>query len=173
MSKLNLYDYVETIADFPKKGILFRDISPLLENNLAYNALISKMISYAKNYKIDVVAGLDARGFLFSTLLAYKLKIGSLMIRKPNKLPGNLLKQTYSLEYADSTLSLQKNRIIKNKNVLIVDDLLATGGTLKCAENLIDKAGGHARLSIVAIELLSLKGRLKLNSDVFSILQYD
>ena len=97
MSKLNLYEYIETIEDFPRKGILFRDISPLLENNLAFMSLISKMITLTKNYKIDIVAGLDARGFLFSTILAYKLKLGSLMIRKLNKLPGNLLNKLIHL----------------------------------------------------------------------------
>mgnify|MGYP001308836819 CR=1 FL=1 len=173
MSNINLYDFIDDIQDFPKKGILFRDISPLLEDRDAFKLLISKMIQEIKNYKIDIIAGIDSRGFLFSSLLAHQLNIGSIMIRKPNKLPGNIIEKKYELEYGSSTLSVQKKRNLNKKNLLIIDDLLATGGTLKCAEGLISEVGGKVVLTIVAIELNSLKGRRKIQSDVFSVLSYD
>ena len=173
MSNINLYDFIDNIQDFPKKGILFRDISPLLEDKDAFKLLISKMIQEIKKYKIDIIAGIDSRGFLFSSLLAHQLNIGSIMIRKPNKLPGNIIEKKYELEYGSSSLSVQKKRNLNKKNLLIIDDLLATGGTLKCAEELISEVGGKVVLTIVAIELNSLKGRRKIQSDVFSVLSYD
>ena len=173
MSNLNLYDFIDEIQDFPKKGILFKDISPLLEDKNAFKSLILKMIQEIKNYKIDLIAGIDSRGFLFSTLLAHQLNIGSIMIRKPNKLPGDVIEKNYELEYGNSSLSLQKKRNLDGKNLLIVDDLLATGGTVKCAEELIFEAGGKVVLTMVAIELNGLKGREKIKSDVFSVLRYD
>ena len=173
MSNLNLYDFIDEIQDFPKKGILFKDISPLLEDKNAFKSLILKMIQEIKNYKIDLIAGIDSRGFLFSTLLAHQLNIGSIMIRKPNKLPGDVIEKNYELEYGNSSLSLQKKRNLDGKNLLIVDDLLATGGTVKCAEELIFEAGGKVVLTMVAIELNGLKGREKIKSDVFSVLSYD
>ena len=173
MSNINLYDFIDEIQDFPKKGILFRDISPLLEDKDAFKLLILKMIHQINNNKIDLIAGIESRGFLFSTILAHQLNIGSIMIRKPNKLPGNLIEKKYELEYGSSTLSLQQKRNLNGKNLLIIDDLLATGGTLKCAEELISEVGGNVVLTVVAIELNALKGREKIKSDVFSVLSYD
>ena len=173
MSNINLYDFIDEIQDFPKKGILFRDISPLLEDKDAFKLLILKMLKEINNYKIDLIAGIDSRGFLFSTILAHQLNVGSIMIRKPNKLPGNVIEKKYELEYGYSVLTLQKKRNLNGKNLLIVDDLIATGGTIKCAEELISEAGGKVVLTIVAIELNGLKGRENIKSDVFSILNYD
>ena len=173
MSNINLYDFIDEIQDFPKKGILFRDISPLLEDKDAFKLLILKMLKEINNCKIDLIAGIDSRGFLFSTILAHQLNVGSIMIRKPNKLPGNLIEKKYELEYGSSTLSLQQKRNLNGKNLLIIDDLLATGGTLKCAEELISEVGGNVVLTGVAIELNALKGREKIKSDFFSVLSYD
>ena len=173
MSNINLYDFIDEIQDFPKKGILFRDISPLLEDKDAFKFLILKMLKEINNYKIDLIAGVDTRGFLFSTILAYQLNVGSIMIRKSNKLPGNVIEKKYELEYGYSILTLQKKRNLNGKNLLIVDDLLATGGTLKCAEELISEVGGNVVLTVVAIELNALKGREKIKSDFFSVLSYD
>ena len=173
MSNINLYDFIDEIQDFPKKGILFRDISPLLEDKDAFKFLILKMLKEINNYKIDLIAGVDSRGFLFSTILAYQLNVGSIMIRKTNKLPGDVIEKKYELEYGYSILTLQKKRNLNGKNLLIVDDLLATGGTLKCAEDLISEVGGNVVLIGVAIELNALKGREKIKSDFFSVLSYD
>ena len=115
MSNINLYDFIDEIQDFPKKGILFRDISPLLEDRDAFKLLILKMIHQINNYKIDLIAGIESRGFLFSTILAHQLNIGSIMIRKPNKLPGNVIEKKYELEYGYSILTLQKKEISMEK----------------------------------------------------------
>ena len=131
------------------------------------------MLKEINSYEIDLIAGIDSRGFLFSTILAHQLNVGSIMIRKTNKLPGNVIEKKYELEYGYSILTLQKKRNLNGKNLLIVDDLLATGGTLKCAEELISEVGGNVVLTGVAIELNALKGREKIKSDFFSVLSYD
>ena len=172
MSNINLYDFIDEIQDFPKKGILFRDISPLLEDKDAFKLLILKMIHQINNYKIDLIAGIESRGFLFSTILAHQLNIGSIMIRKPNKLPGNVIKKKYELEYGSSTLSLQKKRNLNGKNLLIVDDLLATGGTAKCLIDMLKKKGKEILALSVIIELTELEGKNKLGVPVFSELKY-
>ena len=122
MSNINLYDFIDEIQDFPKKGILFRDISPLLEDKDAFKLLILKMLKEINNYKIDLIAGIDSRGFLFSTILAHQLNVGSIMIRKPNKLPGNVIEKKYELEYGYSILTLQKKRNLNGKNLLILQN---------------------------------------------------
>ena len=170
---VNLYNFVDSIKDFPVKGIVFKDISPILENYEALKIVKNNLVEIAREYQPDYIAGIDARGFLFSTLVSQQLGIGSLMIRKPNKLPGELIEQTYTLEYGTSTLAIQKERDIKGKRVVLVDDLLATGGTIKCAEDLITKVGGSVVLSMFVIELSFLNGSTQLTSPVRSVLQYD
>ena len=170
---MNLKDYIEEIPDFPVKGVLFKDISPLLENYQAMNYVKTSFLDIIKSCDVDYIGGIDARGFLFSTLLADALCVGSFMIRKEGKLPGEVITKKYSLEYGSSKLSIKKNVNLKNKNVILVDDLLATGGTLKCAEDLVSEVGGNVVLTVVAIELNALKGREKIKSDVFSVLSYD
>ena len=145
----------------------------MLQDYNAFSKLRNYFYNEAIKHKIDYVAGLDARGFLFSSLLSQDLKVGSIMIRKSNKLPGELYTRTYELEYGKSSLSIQRSRNIKGKKIILVDDLLATGGTLKCAENLIHDNGGKVITSMVVIELLSLKGKENLSSSLFSVLQYD
>ena len=172
MSNINLYDFIDEIQDFPKKGILFRDISPLLEDRDAFKLLILKMIHQINNYKIDLIAGIESRGFLFSTILAHQLNIGSIMIRKPNKLPGNVIKKKYELEYGSSTLSLQKKRNLNGKNLLIVDDLLATGGTAKCVIDILSKKEKKILALSVIIELTSLKGAQNINIPTYSEIKY-
>ena len=173
MKQLNLYKYIDTINDFPKKGIVFRDISPLLLNYKALSCLKKLFTDEAKKHKPDYIIGIDARGFLFCTLLSQSLGIGSIMLRKSNKLPGSTIQQKYDLEYGSSSLSIQTNKIIKGKKIILIDDILATGGTLACAEKLILKLKGYVVLSMVVIELKSLNGRKKIFSDCFSALNYD
>ena len=120
----------------------------------------------------DLIAGIESRGFLFSTLLASRLGIGSLMIRKPGKLPGDLIEKSYSLEYGDSKLSIQKSKNIANKKVIIIDDLIATGGSLACAESLVTEANAKVVSCFVLIELLELNGSNLITSDIFSIKKY-
>ncbi len=170
---MNLYNYIEEIPDFPVKGILFKDISPLLAKNEAVNKVKTDFLKLIKPYQVDLIGGLDARGFLFSTLIADALGVGSFMIRKEGKLPGGVISKEYELEYGVSKLSVKKNLDLKNKNIILIDDLLATGGTLKCAEDLISFSKGKVVSSLVVIELVSLSGKDKLNSTVHSLLKYD
>ena len=170
---MNLYDYIEEIPDFPVKGILFKDISPLLAKNEAVNKVKTDFLKLIKPYQVDLIGGLDARGFLFSTLIADALGVGSFMIRKEGKLPGGVISREYRLEYGESKLSIKKNLDLKNKNIILIDDLLATGGTLRCAEDLISFSKGTVVSSLVVIELVALSGKDKLNSTVHSLLKYD
>ena len=169
---MNLKDYIEEIPDFPVKGVLFKDISPLLENYQAMNYVKTSFLDIIKSCDVDYVGGIDARGFLFSTLLADALCVGSFMIRKEGKLPGEVITKKYSLEYGSSKLSIKKNVNLKNKNVILVDDLLATGGTLKCTEELVNIAGGNVLLLLTVIELTKLTGYKILNSKVHSLVKY-
>ena len=169
---MNLKDYIEEIPDFPVKGVLFKDISSLLENYQAMNYVKTSFLDIIKSCDVDYIGGIDARGFLFSTLLADALGIGSFMIRKEGKLPGEVFTKKYSLEYGSSKLSIKKNVNLKNKNVILVDDLLATGGTLKCTEELVNIAGGNVLLLLTVIELTKLTGYKILNSKVHSLVKY-
>ena len=169
---MNLKDYIEEIPDFPVNGVLFKDISPLLENYQAMNYVKTSFLDIIKSCDVDYVGGIDARGFLFSTLLADALCVGSFMIRKEGKLPGEVITKKYSLEYGSSKLSIKKNVNLKNKNVILVDDLLATGGTLKCTEELVNIAGGNVLLLLTVIELTKLTGYKILNSKVHSLVKY-
>ena len=170
---MNLYDYIEEIPDFPVKGILFKDISPLLAENEAVSKVKTEFLNLIKPYQVDLIGGLDARGFLFSTLIADALGVGSFMIRKEGKLPGDVISKEYELEYGVSKLSIKKKIDLKNKNIILIDDLLATGGTLKCAEDLVSFSKGTVVSSLVVIELVALSGKDKLNSTVHSLLKYE
>ena len=170
---MNLYDYIEEIPDFPVKGILFKDISLLLAKNEAVSKVKTDFLKLIKPYQVDLIGGLDARGFLFSTLIADALGVGSFMIRKEGKLPGGVISKEYELEYGVSKLSIKKNLDLKNKNIILIDDLLATGGTLRCAEDLVSFSKGTVVSSLVVIELVTLSGKDKLNSTVHSLLKYD
>ncbi len=172
MSDFDLDNYISNTEDFPKKGILFKDISPLLLNHKAMTKVIDIFATNASNMNADLIAGIESRGFLFSTLLASRLGIGSLMIRKPGKLPGDIIEKNYSLEYGESKLSIQKSKDIINKRVIIVDDLIATGGSLACAESLINEARAKVIGCFVLIELLELHGSKLIDSNIFSIKKY-
>ena len=172
MNDFDLDKYVDTTKDFPKKGIVFRDIGPLLANHKAVINVIDIFEEKARSLNVDLIAGIESRGFLFSTLLASRLEIGSFMIRKPGKLPGDLIEKNYSLEYGDSKLSIQKSKNICNKKVIIIDDLMATGGSLSCAESLINEAKAKVISCFVLIELLDLNGNNLVDSDIFSIKKY-
>ena len=172
MHNFDLDKYINTTQDFPKKGILFRDISPLLANHKAITTVIDIFEEKARFLKADFIAGIESRGFLFSTLLASRLEIGSFMIRKPGKLPGDLIEKSYSLEYGESKLSIQKSKNIANKKVIIIDDLIATGGSLSCAESLINESKARVMSCFVLVELLDLNGSNLIDSNIFSIKKY-
>jgi adenine phosphoribosyltransferase len=132
----NLEKWIQVFPDFPSKGILFRDISPLLADPVALRIVKERLCKSIKPFQPDYIAGIDARGFLFSTLVAEHLEIGSLMVRKSGKLPGKIVEKSYNLEYGSNTLSMQI-KPLNQKKVVIIDDLLATGGSMQCSKDLI------------------------------------
>lgn len=159
-----LKNYVRDVPDFPKKGILFKDISPFLASAKARNATTQALYTPFAHLKIDVVVGIESRGLLFGMSLADRLNAAFVMVRKPNKLPGKVLRQSYDLEYGADFIELQETAFQPGANVLIHDDVLATGGTAAAAAQLIQQAGGNVVGASFIIELEFLKGRLMLNN---------
>ncbi|XP_022624760.1 adenine phosphoribosyltransferase [Seriola dumerili] len=175
-SKLQLvHRHIRQFPDFPKKGILFRDICPILRDPAALTAVIDLFEEHArKNYKqVDLVIGLDARGFLFGPLLAQRLGVGFVLVRKKGKLPGATVSVAYDLEYGTAEAEIQEDAVAPGQKVLLIDDLLATGGTLFAACELMRKQQAEVLGCMVIIELKELNGSSKLKPhSVFSLLQY-
>ncbi|HHU28927.1 TPA: adenine phosphoribosyltransferase [bacterium] len=170
---MDLKKYIATIPDFPEEGILFRDITPLMEDGEALHYTVKQLSNYAKKVGADVIVGPEARGFIFGTPIAFDLNIGFVPIRKPNKLPRETIEQSYDLEYGKNTLCIHKDAIKKGQKVLIVDDLLATGGTVEATCKLVESLGGEVVGTAFVIELVDLKGRDRLGKyDVFTLLKY-
>jgi adenine phosphoribosyltransferase len=169
---MNLADYIRTIPDFPKPGILFKDITPLLGTPSAFQEAVDRMCSYYQDGMIDAVAAAEARGFLFAAPLALQLKRPLIPLRKPGKLPYQTHTLQYDLEYGSAELQVHIDGIPSGARVALVDDLLATGGTLKAGCQLIEKAGGRVASCIVLVELTALKGREQLEPyKVYSVIQ--
>lgn len=165
---------IRSIPDFPKKGIVFRDITTLLKDPFAFRDAIHAMSDRYRGKKIDVVVGAEARGFIFASAVAKELGAGFVPVRKPKKLPAAVESVTYALEYGTDTLEIHKDAIKPGQNVLIVDDLLATGGTIKATVDLVEKLHGNIVGICFLIELSFLNGRKKLSGyDVYSIINYD
>ncbi|CAH1163513.1 unnamed protein product [Phaedon cochleariae] len=173
--QLNLIrENIASYPDFPKKGILFWDIFSVLQNPVLFHTLKDVLIQIAREITppIECVSALDARGFLFGPLIALDLNIPFVPIRKKGKLPGEVLTVSYSKEYGEDTLELQLGSIKKGQRVLLVDDLLATGGSLACGCELIKKAGGDPATCLVIIELEDLKGRENIPHNIISLLKF-
>jgi adenine phosphoribosyltransferase len=170
---MNLKDHIRSIPDFPKPGILFYDISTLLANAKAWHETIERMATIARKHKPDVIAGIESRGFLLAAPLALALGTGFVMLRKKGKLPGITVRHTYALEYGTDTIEVQKDAFQKDARVLLVDDLLATGGTMAAAVTLLEGMGAVVPASACIIELTFLEGRKKLSVPVEALLQYD
>ena len=170
MTTANTVDTVKSlirdIQDFPKKGILFKDITTALRDKDGYKAIIDFMKEKFADKKIDYIAGMESRGFIFGATLAYELGCGFVPLRKPGKLPAEVISESYDLEYGKNTLEIHKDAIEEGKRVLIVDDLLATGGTALAACNLVKKIGANVVGMAFVIELADLNGREKLPKDV-------
>ena len=173
MKDIDFDQWIEAYPDFPKPGILFRDISPLLATPVGMKLAKEKLCEAISSWYVDLIAGIDARGFLFSSLVADQLGLGSLMIRKLGKLPGELIDKSYELEYGKNELSMQKIQDLKDRNIVIIDDLLATGGTIKCAKDLIESQGARVVGCAFVVELLSLHGNEQIDCPVFSLKKYD
>lgn len=157
---------IRDVPDFPKKGILFRDITTAIKDPVVMKKMIDSISEYFKEDKIDYVAGIESRGFIFGMPVAYSLGCGFIPIRKPNKLPCETYEVEYDLEYGKDKIEIHKDAIEKGKRVLVIDDLLATGGTANAACDLVKKAGGNLVGVAFAIELSDLNGREKLPKDV-------
>jgi len=153
---------IRDIPDFPKKGILFKDITPLLQNGALFKQAIDAMAERFAGKKIDAVVGVESRGFIFASAVAYTLGAGVVIVRKPGKLPYKTYKATYALEYGTDSLEIHQDAIKAGQNVLIVDDLLATGGTVKATAELVQKFGAQICGIAFLIELAFLNGREKL-----------
>ena len=173
-------DYVRStvreVPDFPKPGILFLDITTATKDAKAMNLMIDFLYEKFKDEKVDYVAGIESRGFIFGAPLACRLNAGFVPIRKPNKLPADTVKESYSLEYGTDTIEMHADAIKEGDRVLVIDDLLATGGTAVAACNLVKKVGGEVVAASFIIELDPLKGREKIEANgvkVVSMLNYD
>jgi len=176
-SRLNcepLKKLIREVPDFPKKGILFYDITTLLKDKLGFAMLIDALSEYYLDKEVDLVLGMEARGFIFGPALAYRLNAGFVPVRKPGKLPAATSQVSYDLEYGSNTLEVHKDAIEKGQRVIIVDDLLATGGTAEATAKLATQLGAEIAGLGFVVELDFLKGREKLKGhDVFSLLNYD
>lgn len=168
-----LKKHIRDIPDFPKPGIIFKDITPLLANPEAFNLTIDTLAQELSRYKIDLVIGVESRGFIFSPVLAYKLKVGFAPVRKKGKLPWLTHQVNYSLEYGEAVLEIHRDAVQQGMRIAVVDDLLATGGTADAVCRLVQHMGGKVEVIACLIELLFLKGRERLAPHpVFSLIQY-
>lgn len=167
---MDLSNYIETIENYPEDGISFRDITPLMADGEAYRAAINQIVDYAEGKKVDVVCGPEARGFIVGCPVAYELGVGFVPARKKDKLPRETVEASYGLEYGEDVIQIHQADIKEGQKVLIVDDLLATGGTVKATIELVNRLGGEVVGAAFLIELISLKGREKIQEyDIFSL----
>ncbi|MBN1994549.1 MAG: adenine phosphoribosyltransferase [Anaerolineae bacterium] len=171
---MDLASTIRSVPDFPIEGILFYDITTLLKNPTAFKESVDQLVRHYREAGVDVVAGIESRGFIFGAPLAYQLGVGFVPVRKPGKLPAETTAESYELEYGTNTIEIHVDAVEKGQKVLVVDDLLATGGTAKATCNLVEKLGGEVIGVAFVIELNFLKGREKLQGyNVFSLLQYN
>lgn len=170
---MKLEDYIRSIPDFPKKGILFRDVTTLLSEQKAFRKAINDLAKMIKSKKIDYIVSAEARGFIFGGALAYKLNCGFVPVRKPGKLPYKTYCHSYALEYGKDTLEIHKDAFCKGSKVLVLDDLLATGGTALALAKLVEKLGGKVEAITFLIELKALGGRKKMKKyPVYSLIKF-
>ena len=170
----HLKKYINEIKDFPKEGIVFKDINPIYKDPMIWNELMIPLHNLISTIKPNFIAGIESRGFISASALAFKLDVGFIPIRKPNKLPGNVVGVNYKLEYGEDRLEIQQNSIEKNSKIIIIDDLLATGGTACAAGELIREAGGDLIGYAFLVELTELQGRKRLDTNLLveSLIKY-
>ena len=176
MNNNDLKSMIRTVPDFPKKGIMFRDITTILQNKEGFMHVINKFYERYKDRNIDIVVGIESRGFIFGATLAYKLGCSFVPVRKEGKLPYHTMKQEYALEYGKAVVEIHKDAITKGQKVLIVDDLIATGGTAKATINLVEKLGGKIVECAFVVELPDLHGGEKIEKQgykVFSLVEFE
>ena len=176
MNRTDLRQLIRIYPDFPKQGILFRDINPVFRSNEALNYISNEFYFTFNNAKIDYIVGIESRGFVIATALASKFNKGMIMIRKADKLPGQTIKKSYDIEYGSSIIELQKDAINRGQNILVADDLIATGGTAIAAAQLVEELGGIVSGFAIVIELATLDGAKKLRDmgyQVSSLVVYE
>ncbi len=155
---MDLKDYIRSIKDYPKKGILFRDITTLIKNETAFEESINKIVERSKKFRVDKIAAIESRGFVFASAVSYILKKPFIMLRKKNKLPADVHSVDFELEYGTATIEVHKDSISENDSVLIIDDLIATGGTAEAAAKLVEISKGKVAAFIFVINLFDLGG---------------
>jgi len=166
---MNLKDYIRSIPDYPKKGILFRDITTLIKDEKAFAESINQIVEMSKKFKVDKIAAIESRGFVFASAVSYLLKKPFIMLRKKNKLPAETYSVDFELEYGTATIEVHKDSINKDDSVLILDDLIATGGTAEAAAKLVEISGGKVAAFIFAINLFDLGGSNNLVKKGYSV----
>ena len=170
----NIKKAIRTIPDFPKEGIMFRDITTLLKDADAFKEAIDALVEHYRHQTFDLVAGIESRGFIIAGIIAHLLGKGFIPIRKPGKLPADTYRVDYELEYGKDAVEMHKDSVFKGARVLVVDDLLATGGTMKAACDLVEKAGGIVTECAFIVDLPDLKGRNKLqNYPIFTLVEFE
>ncbi|MDI6785775.1 MAG: adenine phosphoribosyltransferase [bacterium] len=170
---MDLKDYIRDIPNFPKEGILFKDITPLWQNKVSFKESIQLLKERYKNQHIDLIIAAESRGFIVGAALANALEIGFIPVRKPGKLPYKTISASYELEYGTDTLTMHEDAISEKQNILIIDDLLATGGTAKAMAKMVEQLKGIVVEIAFIVELTFLNGRNKINDyNVFSLIQY-
>jgi len=173
MAKLLAEGLVRDVPDFPKPGILFKDVTPIVQNHAALKQVVSLLTEYARKRRADLIVGIEARGFIFGTPVALELGLGFAPVRKLGKLPAECIKEEYALEYGTNTVEMHSDAVAKGQRVVIIDDLLATGGTAAAATRLVERLGGVVAGLAFVIELDFLEGRKSLGDhDVHSLIHY-
>ena len=166
---MNLKDYIRSIPDYPKKGILFRDITTLIKDEKAFAETINQIVERSKKFNFDKVAAIESRGFVFASAVSFILKKPFIMLRKKNKLPADVHSVDFELEYGTATIEIHKDSINRNEKVLIIDDLIATGGTAMAAAKLVEMSGGEVAAFIFVINLFDLNGSKNLIKNKFNV----
>ena len=166
---MDLKEYIRSIPDYPKKGILFRDIKTLIKNEKAFEETVNQIIERSKKYKVDKIAAIESRGFVFASAVSYLLRKPFIMLRKKNKLPADVHSVDFELEYGTATIEVHKDSINEKDNVLIIDDLIATGGTAEAAAKLVEISKGKVAAFIFVINLFDLGGCEKLIQNNYKV----
>ena len=166
---MDLKEYIRSIPDYPKKGILFRDITTLIKSEKAFEETVNQIIERSKKYKVDKIAAIESRGFVFASAVSYLLKKPFIMLRKKNKLPADVYSVDFELEYGTATIEVHKDSINEKDNVLIIDDLIATGGTAEAAAKLVEISKGKVAAFIFVINLFDLGGCEKLIKNNYKV----
>lgn len=171
---MELKNHIRVVADFPKAGISFKDITTLLKDPKAFNYTVRALAEACRHLPVDVIVCPEARGFAIGAPLAYEMEVGLVLLRKPGKLPADVVQGKYALEYGEDILEMHRDAIQTGQRVLLVDDLLATGGTILAAQKLVEQMGGITVGAAFIIELTDLNGRAKLGDyDIISLIKYD